>query len=186
MNGGETRLSVALQPQADHGSCMGRIARFCAFSMLLAGLATPADARDALGVFGSWGAFRDVRPLRCFAIAEPAVRRKGDWRPFASIGVWPGSGVRRQLHLRLRYPRSAEAKVTLSLGDRRIELVGGGVDAWAADPRGDAAIVAAMRSAPTMTVSVRDPQGRDFYDSYELRGAATAIDAAALACARLR
>lgn len=165
---------------------MGRIARACAFSMLLACLGAPVEARDALGIFGSWGTFRDLRPLRCFAIAEPAVRRKGDWRPFASVGVWPGFGVRRQLHLRLRYPRSAAAKVTLRLGERRMQLVGGGVDAWSPDPRGDAVIVTAMRSATTMTVSVSDPQGRDFYDSYELRGAATAIDAAALACARLR
>ena len=33
--------------------------------------ATPAAARDALGVFGKWGAFRDVEKGRCFAIGRP-------------------------------------------------------------------------------------------------------------------
>lgn len=165
---------------------MGRLARLCAFAMLSVSAGAPAGARDALGVFGSWGAFRDIRPLRCFAIAEPAVRRKGEWRPFASVAVWPGLGVRRQVHLRLRYLRSPEARVTLAIGERSFALVGGGVDAWARDARGDAAIVAAMRSGERMTVLVRDPAGRDFRDSYGLRGAATAIDGAALACARLR
>src|SRR3546814_1206891 len=30
-----------------------------------------AAARHALGVYGEWGAFRDARPPRCFAISEP-------------------------------------------------------------------------------------------------------------------
>ena len=59
-------------------------------------------------------------------------------------------------------------------------------DAWAADARGDATIIAAMRSASSMSIQTRDAQGRAFADAYALRGAATAIDAAALGCARLR
>jgi hypothetical protein len=37
-----------------------------------------------------------------------------------------------------------------------------------------------------MSVQTRDARGRGFADTYALRGAATAIDAAALGCARLR
>ena len=61
------------------------------------------------------------------------------------------------------------------MGGKRFPLVAGGADAWAPDPRTDAAIVAAMRSADRMRVGG---------DSYALRGAATAIDAATLACVR--
>ena len=43
-----------------------------------------------------------------------------------------------------------------------------------------------MRSASSMSVSSVGANGRAFADSYALRGAATAIDAAALGCARLR
>lgn len=157
------------------------------FALLLALAASPAAARDSLGVYETWGAFRDPRPLRCFAISEPAARSGGArWRPFASVAHWPGSRVRGQLHIRLGRTRSPDAPVTLTIGERRFPLVAGGADAWAPDARTDSAIVAAMRSATSMSVSSRDDRGRPFTDAYRLRGAATAIDAAALGCARRR
>ena len=39
-----------------------------AFAML-ALLASPLAAKDSLGVFGQWGAFRDPQVPRCYAIA---------------------------------------------------------------------------------------------------------------------
>ena len=49
-----------------------------------------------------------------------------------------------------------------------------------------AAIVAAMRSAREMTVSARDAAGRGFSNTWQLTGAATALDAAAVGCAAIR
>jgi len=66
--------------------------------------------RDPLGVWGSWGAFRDSSPLRCFAIARPVER--GRSQPFASIATWPGQGARNQLHIRLSRTRAPNARVT--------------------------------------------------------------------------
>ncbi|RJF93680.1 invasion associated locus B family protein [Sphingomonas cavernae] len=152
----------------------------------LALLATPAiAARISLGTFESWGAFRDDQPQRCYAIAEP-VRKSSNqnWRAFASVSHWPGQGVRGQIHIRMSRERATEATATLRVGERRFALASGGADAWATDARADAAIVAAMRSAQDMAVESRDSQGRSFRDTYRLRGAATAIDAAALGCAR--
>ncbi|MFY9351853.1 MAG: hypothetical protein WAO77_16065, partial [Sphingobium sp.] len=83
-------------------------------------------------------------------------------------------------------PRAADAPVLLKVGERRFTLVAGQVDAWAADARMDAQIVAAMRAAAGMSVASVGANGRGFADSYALRGAATAIDAAALGCARGR
>ena len=82
--------------------------------------------------------------------------------------------------------RAPDAAVTLTIGDRRFPLVSGGADAWAPDGRADAMIVTAMRSAQSMSIASRDTRGRGFQDTYRLRGAATAIDAAALGCARAR
>lgn len=163
---------------------MGRMSR----SLLLATLlASPAQARDALGVFEGWGAFRDVRPPRCYAIAEPERRsRKEQWRAFAAVSHWPGQRVRGQLHIRLRQQKQRGAPIALTVGERRFPLVAGGADAWAPDPRADAAIIAAMRSASLMSVETRNLDGKTFVDTYRLRGAATAIDAAALGCARGR
>ena len=154
--------------------------------LALLSAAAPAQARDSLGIFESWGAFRDPATPRCYAIAQPAARSGQALRGFASVGTWPRQRLRGQVHFRLSQPHQSKAPVILSIGERRFTLVAGQVDAWAADARADAAIVAAMRAAPSMSVQTVGAGGRAFADSYALRGAATAIDAAALGCARLR
>ncbi len=146
--------------------------------------ASPASARTALGSFENWSAFRDENPPRCFAIAEPVRGGGGKWRPFATVSTWPQAGVRGQFYLRLGRALRAGAPVTLSIDDRRFALVASGADAWAADLRVDAAIVAAMRSARGMSVASVAATGGGFAETYALKGAATAIDAAALGCAR--
>ena len=154
-------------------------------ALFLLTIASPAAARDALGVFQSWGAFRDPAPRRCFAIAEPErAWRGGDWRPFASVGHWPARRVRGQIHLRMTRETLAGAPVTLTIGERRFALVARGAEAWAPKTRVDAAIVAAMRSGSSMSVESVARTGRPFADTYRLRGAATAIDAAAIGCLR--
>ena len=149
-------------------------------------VAGPVQARDSLGVFEGWGAFRDIQPLRCYAIAEPVRSGGGKWRPFASIAHWPAEGVRGQIHIRLSREVRNGAKVVLSIDDRRITLVGSGADAWAANPRADASIIAALRSGRSMSIASVAATGGGFADTYRLKGAATAVDAAALGCAQGR
>lgn len=139
-------------------------------------------ARRLIGIFHGWGAYREAAPRHCFAIAEPAPPRTAG-HPFASIATWPALGARNQLHVRLSQERSPRARVTLTIDERRFELVAGPRDAWASDATGDRAIVAAMRSGRAMSVESVSVTGRPFADSYALAGAATAIDAAALGCA---
>jgi hypothetical protein len=149
--------------------------------------AAPATARESLGLYGSWGAFRDPLVPRCYAIAmaEPSAMQR-DYQPYAAIGTWPRRGARSQVHLRLSRKLAANASVTLRIGERRIVLTAGGGDAWPRDNADNAAIVAAMRSAPSMTVSARDAKGRPFANTWPLAGAASAMDAALIGCARLR
>jgi hypothetical protein len=143
-------------------------------------MTAPASARRSLGTFDGWGAFRDETPLRCYAIAQPVRSAGGTVRAFASVSNWPSAGVRGQIHIRFSREVPQGAQVSLVIDDRRFALVAGGVDAWAPDAANDAGIVARMRNARSFTVEVR---GR-FSESYVLKGAATAIDAAALGCAR--
>lgn len=147
--------------------------------LILLALAATTAGREAIGVYHNWGAFREADPVRCFAIAEPLSHRGG---AFASIASWPRRGIRNQLAIRLSRPVRAGIAPTLSIDERRFTLVARGREAWAPDSRTDAAIVAAMRSARSMSVSAVSATGRPFADTYELPGAATAIDAAALAC----
>ena len=151
----------------------------------LALVAAPLAAKDSLGVFGEWAAFRDPSAPRCYAIAMPRQNRAArDYQAFATIATWPRRAVRGQVHFRLSRKIAQNAAISLSLGGTRFVLTGGGGDAWAQDKAMDAAILAGMRSARSMTVSSRDARGRRFSDTYTLEGAATAMDAATVGCAR--
>jgi hypothetical protein len=154
------------------------------FLLFFMALATPAEAqRQTLGIFGAWGAFRT--PDRCYAIAEPeGEARPGDGPAYASVGFWPRRGVRGQAYFRLRQAKRPGSAVLLRIDDRTFQLRGGGVHAWASDPAGDSEIVAAMRRGIEMNVMTRSERGAQLRDVYRLRGGATAIDAAAIACAR--
>ena len=154
-------------------------------AVLLVLAAAPVAARDPIGTFGRWGAFRDPSPRHCFAISEPVQTvRGGAQRGFVSIARWPSAGMKTQLHVRLTRPRHPRAAVVLSVGERRFTLTAGPSDAWAPDDATDRAIVAAMRSGRSLSVETLNARGRPFVDAYALHGAATAIDAATLACAR--
>lgn len=146
-----------------------------------------ALARDSLGVFGNWAAFRDPGAPRCYAIAmaEPSPQRR-DYQPYADVATWPRQQLHGQVHFRLSRKLAPGSPITLYIGGQRMKLTGGGGDAWAQDKQMDAAIVAAMRSADEMTVSARDAAGRGFSNTWKLAGAATAMDSAAIGCARLR
>ena len=152
-----------------------------ALALLLAPTAAPA--RDLLGVFGTWAAFRDPAIPRCYAIAQPLnAPRASAW---ADVGDWPRHNLRGQFHIRLPRALSPKAPVTLSIAGQHLRLLASGSDAWAPDPRADAAITAALRSAPGMSVSARDTTGHAFTVVWPLDGAATAMDAALVGCAKI-
>jgi hypothetical protein len=142
-----------------------------------------AAERQSLGIYSLWGAFRDGG--RCWAVAEPegAAHRAGG-RAFASVGWWTAGGPRGQVSFRLARPKRSGSAVLLRIDERLFQLIGGGDKAWAEDARADADIVAAMRTGVQMTLETRAENGASLRDVYPLRGAATAIDAAAIGCPR--
>ncbi len=164
---------------------MKRPAALALVALLLGLIVTaPLAARDSLGVYGQWGAFRDAEIPRCYAIsAGEESRAAREFEPFASVGTWPGQQVRGQVHFRLSRALREGAPVTLRVGTQRFALQGAGNNAWATDRAMDAAVVAAMRAAARMRISGLDARGRRFSDQYSLEGAATAMDAASVGCA---
>ena len=166
------------------------MAKFYRLSIMLVAATAcpwPLAAKESLGVFSGWAAFRDRQVPRCYAIAKPEPVKgvpttARDYQPYASIGTWPKRQIRGQVHFRLSRELAQGARVMLRLGGRSFVLTGGGGDAWAVDAAMDAAIVAAMRSAESMTISAVANGGRRFSDRYRLDGAATALDAATLGC----
>lgn len=156
--------------------------RLLALPLLLLA-AAPLAARDSLGVYDSWAAFRDAGPLRCYAIAKAQGTLAAP--AYATISNWPDRKVRGAVHLVLSREVADRSAVRLAVGNTRFDLVAKGRNAWAKDARDDAAIVAALRSAARMSVSARSAKGT-FTDRYTLAGAATAIDAATVGCAQRR
>ncbi len=147
-------------------------------------IAVPGAARDSLGLFDGWAAFRDPgnaqSPRRCYAIALP----DHEGSAYLTIGFWPAARVRGQFYVRFPRAFATGSRVDLVVGDQRFALSARGDGAWATDARADAAIVAAMRGANALSISGRDAAGRAMSARWALRGAASAIDAAALGCAR--
>lgn len=154
--------------------------RLAAASLLA--LAAPLAARESLGVFDGWAAFRDDSPRRCYAIAKaqgsPAAPA------YATVSNWPDRKVRGAVHLVLSRDVADKQPVRLTVGDKRFDLVAKGRNAWAKDARDDAAIIAALRSATRMSVSAQGAKTGTFTDRYTLAGAATAIDAATVGCSK--
>lgn len=147
--------------------------------------ATPAVARDRLGVWNDWGAFRDAAVPRCYAIAM-AVDVPGKARettPYFTVANWPRRGIHGEIHVRLSRAAAPGRPVTLSLGGQKFALVAGGIDAWAPDRRSDAAVIALLRGNGEAVVSATARDGRPVRDAWRLAGAASAIDAANLGCA---
>jgi len=159
------------------------MSRLAPLPLLLLVIASPLAARESLGVYDGWAAFRDARPLRCYAIAKAeGAPRKADGAAlpaYATVSTWPERRVRGSLHLVLSRAVADKAALRLDIGDKRFALIAKGRNAWAPGPREDAAIIAALRAGSRMRVS-----GGGFTDRYALAGAASAIDAATLGCAR--
>jgi hypothetical protein len=160
--------------------------RKAGFFLLGLAVSAPVQAqRESLGIFSHWGAFQEKNAGRCFAITEPSRRaRAGEPRAFASVGYWPERGVQGQVHFRLSAVKRPGSAVLLKIDERTFQLLAGARDAWAKDKRADAEIILAMRTGVSMTVETRSGRGTVVRDNYGLAGAATAIDAAAIGCAR--
>jgi hypothetical protein len=152
-------------------------------TLLLGMLASAAMARGAvIYAGGAWAAID--RGAACEALSR-SMRIAAKGKVQAEAGFTFSADRRRwgEFHARLRrMPREAAA-VMLNVGGQPFLLVSRGNEAWSAGPLQEQAIIAALRGATGMAVESRDSAGRRFVDPYSLDGAATAIDAAAAACA---
>ncbi len=163
---------------------MTRLAAPIALGVLFLLVAAPLAARESLGVYESWAAFKDASPARCYAIAKAQGTPPAP--AYATVSNWPEKGVRGAVHFVLSRAVADKGTVRLVVGNTRFTLLAKGRNAWAKDPREDAAIVAALRSAARMSVSAEAAGSGTFTDRYTLAGVATAMDAATVGCARLR
>jgi hypothetical protein len=154
-----------------------------ALYFLLIGIASAAAARGGVIYAGhAWAAID--RGSSCEALSRSVrIAAKGKVQAIAGFSFSPDRRRWGEFHARLRRMPRPGAAVMLRIDDRPFLLVSRGNWAWSAGPLQEQAIIGALRDATAMSVESRDAAGRRFVDPYSLDGAATAIDAAAAACA---
>jgi len=152
--------------------------------LVCSALATTAASGRGVVIFagGAWAAVD--RGAICEALSR-SVRIAAKGKVQATAGFAFSADRRRwgEFHAVLRRMPRAGAAVMLRVGDQPFLLVSRGNVAWSSGPLQERAIIAALRGASGMSVESRDAAGHSFADPYSLQGAATAIDAAAAACA---
>ena len=145
--------------------------------------ASSAETRGSIIYAGGAWAAIDRGPT-CEALSR-SLRIAAKGKVQAIAGFTFSADRRRwgELHVRLRRMPRAGATVMLRIDNRPFLLVSQGNEAWSDGPMQEQAIIAALRASSGMSVESRDASGGRFVDPYSLDGAATAIDAAAAACA---
>ena len=69
------------------------------FIFAVALIAAPALAKERLGAWQSWAAFRDAETPRCYAIGAPD-ESSGEGG-YVSVGFWPKRGLGHQVYVHL-------------------------------------------------------------------------------------
>ncbi|WP_420140269.1 hypothetical protein [Sphingomonas sp.] len=138
------------------------------FPLLLAAAVAAPPGRVAIGQYGAWGAFADARGRSCYAIAMPARGAGGSVAAVAPPG-------RPRVELRPSRP-ARPGSLSVRVDGRALAF-----DGPSPAIEGRAAIVA-LRGGTRLRVSGTTAEGRRFRDDYPLRGFASALDAATLAC----
>ena len=145
----------------------------------------PTSASGRGGIIYAGAAWAAVdRGATCEALSR-STRIAAKGKVQATAGFAFSADRRRwgEFHALLRRMPRAGAAVMLKIDSQPFLLVSRDNMAWSSGPLQERAIIAALRSASAMTVESRDAAGRSLIDPYSLDGAATAIDAAAAACA---
>lgn len=120
---------------------------------------------------------------RCEARAK-ALWVRPKTQPFAGFAFDRAAARQGQFYVRLSRPARAGATVIAQIDGQPFLLAGHGPWAWSRGGEQQLLMLRMARYGQRMRVQSRDQQGRRFVDHYALGGAATAIDAAAAACAQ--
>ena len=158
---------------------MTTMARLGAVPFLFLAASGAAQPLRTVAAEGTWATFAGNDGCQAMTAALlPARKMKVQARITVAFDTRRG-GRKGEVAVRLNRPARAGSNVMLTVGKEPFLLAGRGDMAWSRGPAQEAAIIAAMRRGGGMRAEARDLAGRRIVDRYDLRGAATAIDAAA-------
>lgn len=139
-----------------------------------------AFAQRILFAGGNWAAI-DFGG-RCEARTK-ALWPRANTQPFAGFAFDRGGARQGIFYAHLGRPARDGASVMATIGSAPFLLASNGRWAWVRSGEQKRAILEAARYGSALRIEYRDQSGRRTVDHYALGGAATAIDAAAAACA---
>ncbi len=152
-----------------------------------AGLAHAEDP-VSLGTFDDWESFTyqaSNAPV-CYIYSVPkksesAKKVKRDPVYFL-VTHFPGRKIRNQVSTIIGYPFKESSMVTVKVDDAAFELYTNGDAAWAAAVETEAALVKALKTGKTLTVTGTSWKGTETTDTYSLVGVPAALTKIDSAC----
>jgi Invasion associated locus B (IalB) protein len=160
----------------------------CGVVLGCVGSAALADEPVSLGTFEDWESFTyqsSGAPV-CYVYSVPkktesAKKVKRDPVYFL-ITHFPGRKIRGQVSTIIGYPFKESSMVTVKVDDAPFELYTNGDAAWAAAPETEAAIIKALKSGQSLSVTGTSWKGTETTDFYSLAGISKALDKIDSAC----
>jgi hypothetical protein len=150
-----------------------------------------AEQPTLLGASRDWTAYQanTTDGKVCYALSRPiqTTPKKVARDPmYVLISTWPNRNVRDELQIIPGYVYRDGEPVVAQVGRVKVEFFtrndGKSGSAWVKEPADENALVSAMRSGFTLTVSGTSKRGTRTIDTYSLSGIATALDRAHDAC----
>lgn len=154
--------------------------RILVAALLMVAGASSAFAAQILFAVGNWAAI-DYGG-RCEARTK-ALWARPNTQPYAGFAFDRAGSRQGIFYAHLSRPARAGGTVIATIGSAPFLLAGNGQWAWVRSAQQRAAILEAARYGTSLRIQYREVSGRRTVDHYALGGAATAIDAAAAACA---
>lgn len=153
-----------------------------------AAFAQDAASPTSLGKSGAWEGFTYKAPDSqvCYVFAAPSkseskkkVKRDSI---YFMVTHWPNRKVKGQISTMIGYPFKDGSVVKLAIDDKKFDLYPVDNMAWTDKADTEKAIVAAMKSGKSMSVTGTSARGTETTDTYSLEGISAALSKIDGAC----
>ncbi len=164
--------------------------KLAAAGLVVSVVGTPGRAEDpvSLGTFDDWESFTyqsSGSPV-CYIYSVPkkseSVKKVKRDPIYFLVTHFPGRKIFGQVSTIIGYPFKESSTVTVKVDDSSFELYTNGDAAWAAAPETEAAIVKAMKTGSSLSVTGTSWKGTETTDTYSLVGISKAFDKIDSAC----
>jgi hypothetical protein len=156
---------------------------------VLPAMAQAPESPTSLGASGDWEAFtyESDGSKVCYVYSQPKkseANKKGAGRGpiYFMITHWPGKKVKAQPSTFIGYTFKEGSEVKLAVDSKSFNLYPVGNMAWTDKLETEKAILAAMKTGKSMTVSGVSAKGTETTDTYSLKGISAAMDTIDGAC----